>query len=335
MAAEVSVIIRTCNGRNGALQAALETVRRQHFRPIEVVVVEDGSRHAEAMLTDWPTEPGLTLCYVPIAKAGRCVAGNIGLENASGEFCCFLDDDDGFYDDHLTELVAALKSRPELAAVYSLADELTSKISNYHPFQVTDLARRVFPTRPFNRQALWIGNFLPIQAVLFRRCLFEQYGGFDPELDNLEDWDLWVRYSAEADFLLINKVTSYFRMPSDPEENSRRAARMDQFFPLAKQKQRRIRIPADGERVLAWVVECLRQYRALRWPDRIRLINLERQSRCLLAPLLTTDQHETNPLDVVELANAVILQTPLYFTLYRVGTRIRYVGNRLSKGFAK
>lgn len=40
----------------------------------------------------------------------------------------------------------------------------------------------------------------PIQAVMFRRKLYEMYGGMDERFHLLEDWELWIRYSIESEF---------------------------------------------------------------------------------------------------------------------------------------
>lgn len=52
---------------------------------------------------------------------------------------------------------------------------------------------------------------------MFRRELFEQYGGFDESLDALEDWDLWMRYLTHASFAFAEKATSIYKVPADNE----------------------------------------------------------------------------------------------------------------------
>jgi hypothetical protein len=86
-------------------------------------------------------------------------------------------------------------------------------------------------------------NFIPIQAVVFRRELYDCYGGFDESLDYLEDWNLWTRYSQAGDFLLIEKTTSMFRVPYDLAEKATRQMMLDKYYPIALQKQ-----PAEGGR---------------------------------------------------------------------------------------
>ncbi|MEO0564830.1 MAG: hypothetical protein AAF125_22175, partial [Chloroflexota bacterium] len=49
-------------------------------------------------------------------------------------------------------------------------------------------------------------------------------GGFDTDLEFLEDWDLWLRFSASDDFLPVRDITSFYRLPSEKSEISLREA---------------------------------------------------------------------------------------------------------------
>src|SRR5687767_5425346 len=87
---------------------------------------------------------------------------------------------------------------------------------------------------PFNRELLQVSNYIPIQTVLFRRSLFQRYGGFNTRLENLEDWDLWRRYSWRHDFMLCTKTTSLYHVPADMGSQTARQAMLDQYYPIAK-----------------------------------------------------------------------------------------------------
>jgi len=70
--------------------------------------------------------------------------------------------------------------------------------------------------KPYNPKRFEAGNFLPIQSVLFRRRLFDDFGGIDEQIDHLEDWNLWARYAQAGPFRLVPKTTSIYRVPGDP-----------------------------------------------------------------------------------------------------------------------
>jgi len=167
---------------------------------------------------------------LPLAKGGRSAAGNAGLAAARGTFVGFLDDDDLFYPKHVATLAGVLTDAPELAAAYATAVEVPTVIDDWTQPAYRERRRYVAHCRPYSRELLARTNFLPIQSVLFRRSLFESLGGFSLELDQLEDWDLWRRYSAGGDFRQIAAITSLYRVPASPDLALERHRKLRSYF---------------------------------------------------------------------------------------------------------
>ena len=92
---KVSIIVRTC-GRPDVLKTALDSLRRQTYKNIEIIVVEDGPIVSEKMIQEEYNDLPIVY-FATIEKKGRSAAGNIGLKIASGTYLNFLDDDDIFY----------------------------------------------------------------------------------------------------------------------------------------------------------------------------------------------------------------------------------------------
>jgi uncharacterized protein (DUF1778 family) len=57
-------------------------------------------------------------------------------------------------------------------------------------------------------------------------------------MDQLEDWNLWTRYTLEDDFVLVEKTTSKYRIPADARVAADRQAMLDQAYAAALEKQR-------------------------------------------------------------------------------------------------
>jgi len=104
----VSIIVRT-KDRPILLKNAIRSIAAQTYRPIEVVLVNDGGcdldiEELKSVLGD------VSLNYIRLEKnKGRAHAGNVGMENAKGEYMGFLDDDDKCYSDHIAVLVSLLE----------------------------------------------------------------------------------------------------------------------------------------------------------------------------------------------------------------------------------
>lgn len=256
----VSVLIRTTPGCGSRLAEAIASVSAQTYDPIHLVVVEDGGDSARLQVEAVEqTNRFSEVTYLALPKSGRCHAGNAAMQSGKGELMCFLDDDDLFYADHLEVLVNAWTEQPELGAVYGLAYEVKTQILDKDTWKYKDLMHSLHYRQPFSRTLLWHHNYMPIQTVLFKRSLFLTHGGFDPELDNLEDWNLWVRYSLNDDFLMVPKVTSLYRVPAEIDKAIQRQIVLDDYYAIAQAKHAQLKIEVSPPDVIKMAEQLARE----------------------------------------------------------------------------
>lgn len=245
---KVSVIVRTCD-RPDVLRETLISLRAQTYPNLEIVVVEDGKDRARQMIKE---EFGdLNIIYQATGeKVGRCKTGNLGLRLAGGEYLNFLDDDDVFYADHIETLVMALQNHPDHAAAYALGFETPIQVFSKEPYRYKLLTYLSTIDIPFSKVELIHHNCFPIQAVLFRRKLYEKYGGFDERLDVLEDWDLWLRYASEEQFVYVPKTTSQYRVHASAAINAERQKELDAAYTTVQSKYRNAKFILSGEELI-------------------------------------------------------------------------------------
>lgn len=221
----VSIITRTHGAahRDRLLEQAGASVLNQTYGRLEWIVVEDGGETCRPVVERLVGGHSGNLkwkFFVSNAR-GRSAAGNFGLQGCSGDYCMFLDDDDLLYADHVETLLSALQLK-SAAAAYALAFEIQTDFDGKGQYIERQIATSKLHRQPWDYAVLKEHNFIPIQAILFERSLFEQRGGFDTSLDQLEDWNLWLRYGYRNSFRYVPKTTSIFRTPADAKERARR-----------------------------------------------------------------------------------------------------------------
>jgi LmbE family N-acetylglucosaminyl deacetylase/glycosyltransferase involved in cell wall biosynthesis len=187
----ISVIVRTKN-RPALLAEAIASIRATNY-PAEIVVVNDGGTPPEA--------DGVTLVYHEMSR-GRSEAANAGVNAAKNEYIAFLDDDDLYYQEHLSTLANAARGS-NATAWYS--DAVSAFIDGE-----ARQTMRIY-ARDFDRELLLADNYIPLPTLLFRRADFLAAGGFDPAFDLFEDWDFLIRLAQRGDFVRVPRITCEIR----------------------------------------------------------------------------------------------------------------------------
>jgi glycosyltransferase involved in cell wall biosynthesis/uncharacterized coiled-coil protein SlyX len=203
----VSIIVRT-KDRPKLLNNALSSIAAQTFRPIEVVLVNDGGcdldvEEIKDILGD------VSLNYIRLEKnTGRAHAGNVGIENAKGEYIGFLDDDDEFYSDHISILVSTLEKYGYKVAYSDAHIEHIDLDPERKQTEIKE--KRIFSSRDFFYSELIVDNYIPLICLLISRDVFSYIQGFDESFDIYEDWDLLIRMAEKYHFYHVSLVTAKY-----------------------------------------------------------------------------------------------------------------------------
>ena len=186
----VSVIIPTHN-RAPFLKEAIESVLAQSYRPLQLIVVDDGSRdETSSLVSRYP------LLYVRGPQRGVAAARNIGIKRAAGEFVAFLDSDDLWLPTKIERQVAFFAAHPQAVAVQ--VEEIWIRRGK----RVNPRKKHQKPSGYFFDRALELCLVSP-SGVMLRRRLFQEIGLFDPTFPVCEDYELWLRLLARYPVYLI------------------------------------------------------------------------------------------------------------------------------------
>lgn len=218
----VSVIIPTYN-RSGLLLEALASVAQQDHRPLEIIVVDDGSTdgtpQAVAAWTDAnAAKAGLEVRLVVQPNAGAPAARNRGVLESRGALLQFLDSDDQLTPNKIRLQVEAL-SRNEIADfAYSPVREMEN------PARIIYCQTEMSPRRMVLKQI--VVPAFQTASPLIRRSAMQRLGRWDEEIAPMEDWELFSRaalmglsgaYVPEAAVLHRMDVPDRLRFGGQPE----------------------------------------------------------------------------------------------------------------------
>jgi O-antigen biosynthesis protein len=183
----VSVIVATFN-RPALLESALKSISLQTAAQFEVVVVNDGGVDVSESVARWGRLMPVQYIHLPV-NVGLARARNAALRGSSGDIICFLDDDDIMLTGHLRIGTEQLSSGDvdAICTQVAVCDEFVAAGAVPTASQVKAHYKAGFDSR-----LLLACNFMPVNAVFIRRRA-EVPILFDEQLQQLEDWELWLR----------------------------------------------------------------------------------------------------------------------------------------------
>jgi len=205
----VSVIMPVFNGERFVAKA-IESVRKQDFGDVEIIVVDDGS-------TDRSGEIIRSLdgvCYHFQENRGAGIARNFGVSVARGEWIAFLDADDVCYSNRLSVQMACAANGKDESFIYSDMD-----VIDEHDRLIERNFLGAKGRRRRKRQNLMDHLFpgLPppyLSTVLMRRKQFLDSGGFNPSFKwkYMEDCEFFGRIARMCSVEFIPQGLVQYRV---------------------------------------------------------------------------------------------------------------------------
>jgi glycosyltransferase involved in cell wall biosynthesis len=190
MEGRISVVMPLYN-HEGYVAQALESIFAQTVRPLEVIVIDDGSRDKSAAVArDFlARHPDLVFWSHP--NQGTHYTINAGIHRARGEFISILNSDDAYHPERFADCLRIFDSHEEVSAVttaLSFIDDKNKAIRN--PWY--EQARAFYAEVGDLSLALVNGNFLMTTSnLIVRRSVFQEIGYFSA-----------LRYAHDLDFFL-------------------------------------------------------------------------------------------------------------------------------------
>jgi alpha-1,3-rhamnosyltransferase len=205
--ATVSVVVPSYNHAQ-FVEATLRSIMKQTLRPAELIVIDDGSSDNSPAVIDRVLNDCPFPCEL-VARNNRGLSAtlNEGFARTRGDFFAYLGSDDLWLPDFLKARVTLLESRARAVLAYGHAyfiDEQNAIVDS-----TADWARYA----DGNVREMLLQTTAPMSpTVLYRREALEQQR-WDEE-SKLEDYDLYLRLSAEGPFAFDPRILSAWRRHS-------------------------------------------------------------------------------------------------------------------------
>ena len=210
----VSVII-SCYNHEKYIGDAIDSVMKQTYKNIELIITDDGStdRSREIIknkVDEWRSDFEVKLLLNETNTSFLCVEE--AYNNARGKYISGIGGDDMLKPDKILRQVEFLENNQDK---YSLCFTWVECIGN-DPGKVSffkELFNINNESKPvFLKKLLFKGNFLNAPSFMMRKDIFDELGGYDFSLRQVQDYILWVNYLLSNDLYIIPEELTIYRV---------------------------------------------------------------------------------------------------------------------------
>ena len=191
---KISVVIPTYN-RIALVERAIDSVLRQSIKPFDIIVVDDGSDDGTSEMIQ---KKYRSINLVQQQNSGVSAARNNGIKHAKGDWISLLDSDDEWTGKKLENQVDRLIKNPDYHFCH------TNEIWIRNGVRVNQKKRHQKYGGYIFDKCLDICRISP-SSTLFKKNILEHVGWFDNHLPVCEDYDLWLRITADYKILFVDE----------------------------------------------------------------------------------------------------------------------------------
>jgi glycosyltransferase involved in cell wall biosynthesis len=183
------------------IERALDSVWRQGYPDLEVIVVDDGSSDDTAAIVERIKGKNLRLIRLATNR-GAGGAMNAGIAEAHTEFIAFLDADDEWLDGKLQKQVRVLAAHPKMSFV-----SCGCQFVDPHGTIVATFGAEPPPYAPSEFwRGLLVRSYVAKPTVIARRSALLEVGGFDEQLKISEDQDMWIKLALAGEVGFVPEI---------------------------------------------------------------------------------------------------------------------------------
>lgn len=189
----VSVVMSVFNADRSVSQA-IESILHQTLENIEFIIINDASKDKSLQKIRQYMRKDKRIRLINNKNDLRLAHSlNRGVSLAKSDLIARMDPDDVSLPERLASQYDFMKKNPRVAVVGTFIQVVDTKGKEVwertYPMQSKDIKKIMFRYAPFAHP-----------SVMFRKKVFEEFGGYNPKLKTCEDIDFWFRIGTKYEF---------------------------------------------------------------------------------------------------------------------------------------
>ncbi len=200
----ISIVVPVYNTPQVFLRQMIESVQNQSYSEWELCIgnASPENKEMKKILEEYKNDARIKEVEIPENK-GISQNTNRAMEIASGEWIGLLDHDDLLAPNALYEIAKAVNEHPDAEVIYTDEDKVTTDLKeHFQPHLKPD----------FNLDLLRSNNYI-CHFFVASRDLIKRVGGFRPEFNGAQDYDLILRCTEQAKQIVhIPKILYHWRV---------------------------------------------------------------------------------------------------------------------------
>ena len=195
------------------VEEAVRSVWAQDYPNHKLVAIDDGSTDGSAdILGRLGAESPIPMEVILKQNEGLSRTLNLGIEVAEGDYLNVCPSDDRFLPNKLRVLVDALElADREVAVAFGDRRGIDEEGD---PFPYSPVRFDPMDGSRFFLDVIMGRVIMPAPAMLYRRSMFEELGGFNEHV-MMEDWDIWLRVTNRLKMMFVPDVVVEYRCHPD------------------------------------------------------------------------------------------------------------------------
>lgn len=202
-------IIALCYNHGKFVTEALRSVLSQSLRDVQVIVIDDASKdnsvaEIQKALRDFPDVSFIR----NTENLGNCRSFNQGLLLAKGKYVVDFATDDVMLPGMLEHMFLEFETKVDSCGLLFADAELINENGRVQRTHFKrDASQKLLSKIPEGDVYIPLirHSFLAPPAVMFRRDILIETGGYDESL-NFEDFDIWIRIARNFEFAFLDEI---------------------------------------------------------------------------------------------------------------------------------